>query len=569
MARESSPAETKPMSESTRPETTWIRVAWRAPMIAACAVLALVAFAQVLGWRANRDRLLVDLRGNDVATAAVEREIRREVTPHHAKIDAARALVFHLLEAPPLTGALPDVRAVELASRRDRLDRARALAREGLAAQPNSWQAAMLIGATTYLDWSMSQDPRLFLEAAAWQEPLLKALREAPAAREPRRILASAYLELWPALAPERRVFARELLGSVFIEDPDAFERLGPVWFEVADDIDEAFSLVPPTPKAWRQVQADLAEAGRLRLFVRARALHLDSLQDALQERLDEAITRKTFGNPFHSRTRFARVLADAPTDLRFAPMIDQVLANYPPGLQPSGTGGAMDRWLRWALDWSEVWIFPLEPSNLRRLSAAAKRPDPPDAARAALLGGELPLAERLERLESQLDGPEWSAYLEAKAFALLERNLPREAGIALTSMDLESRNTATYALLRLRIAQALEDADGLAIARRLVERHRRQSWPRSAWVARGDTWYLDLLPSVAGRGLSIEGLGIPESGAVLRIEVDGRGVREVAMRRDATLTLEVELEPDRPHRVVWHTLVGRGARPGAVRLRR
>lgn len=549
---------------STSHARFWRAQATRAAASLLALALAVAAILQVIRWRENRDRLLETLATSGTATAAVEREVRREITPHQAQLDAARALVFHLLEAPPVESMPPAEREAALEARRASLAEARALARAGLRAQPNSWQAAMLIGAATYIDWSLERDPRLFTESETWHAPLRKALREAPAQDEPRRLLASAYLELWPVLAPERKDFARDLLRRLFAEDPQAFDRLGPIWFEVAGDVDEALALVPSTPRAWEQVQATFAARHQHHLFVRARGRYLDSLEAALEAELEDGLTRLRLGDEFHSRTRFARVIAGAPTDLRFAPLVNEALAHYPPGLQPGGTGTAMQRWLRWSLELSEIWVYPLEPSNLSRLVTATGTAATADAALAALLGGELALAERLERMERRTLA--WAPYLLAKAAWLLDRQRFDEAGKALDQVDPAVWSSAHYRLLQLRLARARGDRLASLRAEEEVARFRDDAWEARDWRERGGDRFLELLPSTPGTGLVIEVGDAAANGAAISLGVDGATVRELVAHRGNRIRLAVELSTDRPHRLRWRTLAGQ-AQPGAVRL--
>ncbi|MEM8931718.1 MAG: hypothetical protein AAGE94_11125, partial [Acidobacteriota bacterium] len=99
------------------------------------------------------------------------RQVLRESTPHHARLHAARALVYN---------ALVRLRQDEGAERRqaiDALPEARRLAGSALSHQPNSWQAAMLYGTALYLERSVARDRRLVTEAADWERPLDHAVR--------------------------------------------------------------------------------------------------------------------------------------------------------------------------------------------------------------------------------------------------------------------------------------------------------------------------------------------------------------------------------------------------------
>jgi len=148
--------------------------------------------------------------------------IGREPDPQGVRLRAARAVLVAELDPARRKGISPEQAAREGA---ERMAAAAGAAREVLARRPASWEAAWVQGASTYLGWSLAQDPRLFTAYRQWEAPLEAALRLAPARREPVRFLAAAYLETWAVLSPRKRQIARGLLAELF-RDPEDLGRL-------------------------------------------------------------------------------------------------------------------------------------------------------------------------------------------------------------------------------------------------------------------------------------------------------------------------------------------------------
>src|SRR5207244_10281252 len=133
---------------------------------------------------------------------------------------------------------VPAERAVREGSAR--MEEAAAVAAGIFARRPASWEAGYVLGAANYLGWAQRQDPRLFTAYRRWEGPLEAAVRLAPARREPRILLAAAYLEVWPALSPRKREITRGLLADVF-HNPEDLVRLLPPWLYPAGTRPQAF----------------------------------------------------------------------------------------------------------------------------------------------------------------------------------------------------------------------------------------------------------------------------------------------------------------------------------------
>src|SRR5205807_897964 len=131
-----------------------------------------------------------------------------------------------------------------------------------------------------------------FTAAPAWERPLETAIALAPGRDEAARLLAGAYLELWPVLSPAKRNRERRLLAAVFT-DPAAFASLIGPWLATAATRDEAFAAVPPTPEAWLRLQQSYAQQADWQGFCAARERWDLALQARLTDRLAAAEERR------------------------------------------------------------------------------------------------------------------------------------------------------------------------------------------------------------------------------------------------------------------------------------
>lgn len=527
-----------------------------------CLALSFQALGTVATWRSNRDeltRLLAESPRDD--RDEVIRRVAYERSPHHAQLIAARSLVYDVLTLEGGDAA----RAASPAA--ERLGRARELALAVLREQPNSWQASMFVGAATYLEWSLAADRRLYTEAARWEEPLLRAVREARGKPEPRRFLATAYLETWAALSPEKKSQAHELLKKTFSEDPEAFDRLAPAWIEVAGD--RAIEVMPDRPEAWAVLRRTYADAVDWRAFAEAHGHYLDSLERKLQADLDEAEERVRLGELRRSRTICLGVVAAAPRSARFAGQVTRALEIYPPGLHGLRLSHELREWLDWILEMSSVGVETFPARALGRLTDAIGDLEPPVAAHAALIAGDIYRMERYERLEDSKRGRVWAPFLVAKADWLIERGELAAAGRTLDQVFKPARLRADYWLVRERLARADADLVMLGEARERLAELRRRRWMLEDWQALGHHAKLVLYPDLeagAEPGLLVEIVQAPQRGAVVEVFLDGEpvAVRPVAVGR--SLALELPLEP-KLHLLELRFLAGGQIYPGEVRL--
>ena len=478
------------------PRGTWLAV----PVVLGCGLLV------ALSLLAARDTL--DLRGELLArldAAGVpedgRRAVERETTPHHARLHAARALVYNAL-----------VRVREPASPERRhalaaLPDARRLAADVLHRQPNSWQASMLYGTAIYLERSIARDRRLVTEARAWERPLEQAVRDAPGQPEPRRLLTSAYLEIWPHLSAAKRERTRELVTRVFRDDARAFEALAPAWLGLGLDREATFSVVPDDPAAWRVFETTFARARRWDDAAAAHERHQRALEQRLDAARGEAEARLRLGDYFRARSMLLRVVVQAPPSHRFAPLVERALEIYPPGLHGLSTPDRLRGWIEHAIELDRLAVASLSPVAAGRLLDAVGELDPPVAAHAALIAGDLYQAERFERLAQPLTLAVWAPYLMAKARRLAVDGDREGAREVLDQVALGARSGLEYAIAEARLlptGRRSADLDALRATR----------WDALAWRWRRGRPVLEMLPAT------------PAGGLALRLEGDGWGRR-------------------------------------------
>ena len=317
---------------------------------------------------------------------SLEAELERSTDPEHAALRVAWTALEAGLgpdaagtggAAAAPNGTLPAPREARLA----RLEAAERIARAVLAERPASWEALTLAGAATYLRWSETRDPRLLRQYRAWEAPLERAAELAPERPQPGRYLASAYLELWPALSEEKRRRTRTLVAEA-LADRRTFGRLIGPWLEVAGE--EGLAAVPETSWAWDHVRRSYAERREWERYCTAWERSRAALSEELRERLAEAERLLAGGELIRGRSAtFA--LTRAPTVRSFAPLVDRALRAAPYGPVRSSWTGPATAWLEWAREQALLGRQPLSAESLVRLRSLAFPRGPQDDAERAL----------------------------------------------------------------------------------------------------------------------------------------------------------------------------------------
>lgn len=509
---------------------------------------AILSLGGATSWAKNRRTLIEQLEtaGIDQTHPEALKRVEREGTPHHSRLLTARSLVYDSLARLGRPGAAndPAVKAEIL----ERLPLARELAQSSLLSEPGSWQAAMLLGTSVYLERSLARDRRLYTESADWEKPLRFAVERAHGHPEPRRLLATAYLESWEGLSAEKRELAKDLLKRVFEDDFRAFEALIPAWLALRLSTEETFSVVPSSADAWRVLKKGYAADKR---WGRCRIAHqrfLESLEAQLHERREEAERRLRFGDFFRARSRFLRIISGAPPSDRFVPLINRVLEVYPPGLHGHTILDPLLGWLDWALELGQIDRRPIPPELLRRLIDAVGELDRPRAALAAMLAEDPYQAERFEKLARPLKQEAWAPYLVVKARRALEQGKVAIADEALSQVIFGKRREAGFLLTELEVARALGDTLRVAEAEEALAEVSAERWTGLQWRRHKSRPTLTLLPERAAAGFAFEVKQAPRDGLLLEVFLDGRSVALRAARPGDVIRVEAPVEAGRLH---------------------
>lgn len=490
--------------------------------------LLLLLGALLLAWaslvaegerRADRDRVAERIAGLDLAThRSLSAWAARGDDPVEVRLEAARRLVNQAVEPPPNDAAETPEAGTPLPP----LELAHDFAAEALARRPASWRAANLLASSIYLTRARNADRRLVTAASDWNRPLERARELAPAAPEPVRFQAAAYLELWTTLSEERRDLARDLLRRA-MADGRTFDRLIQPWLAVADaedaSLEETLAVIPPDPRAWRTLEALFAGEGDWHAALEARSRWRSALASDLEGRLEEAAALDRQGRTYDARRGYLKVIAAAPTEATFAPLVAEALAAAPPGPAEANLAEPLARWLDWALELDLVDANPLPRSVGRLAGSVAGLPDA-TLAHATVAAGDLAAAEGIERRSTGggAVGAAWRGYLVAKAH-YLHRNRPQE-----------DCGTIAAALRRLPGGAAERPSSRLAAARCTGDGVATLPGAGGGWLAE-DGWRQLPEPGMAGPTYRREiFLARPAGGLRLTGEATGDSLVEVRL---------------------------------------
>lgn len=501
-------------------------------------------------WQDNRDALLglLSTHGIPESNPMAMVQVERERSPHHARLVAARALVFDVMQREVST-----LRPEHFQG----LLEAEALARQALEEQPNSWQGSMLLGTAIYLRWSTGRDRRLFTESSSWEDPLEAAITMAPGQLEPRRLLVASYLETWEALSSAKRDRARDLLRELFLQDESSLQQLVPLWFQRAGTGVDALDILPDRDSAWAFAKAYLLRLGRWRAVIHADERHGDTLAERLEADLHEAQRLRT-KDPIASRELCLGIVLGAPPRQRFVDVVSAALETSPPGLRGHASSETLLAWLAWAQRMDGLGHTTLSPGAIAALVDSIDTVPPPLGAHAALLADDpYRLRNVLGSLAPRMEAP-WAPFLVGHARRLLDAGELRRARTALQRVDSSSKIELPFQLVdsRLRLAEDVIDGDGLVGLR-------RSRWTALAWRRLGGFPVLHVLPTSAATGLRLELVDSSRDGDVIEILWDGRRVASRVVRPGQTLNLDLDITPEA------HLLELRSLRRGPLTLGR
>ncbi len=556
------------MSDSRRPRVASALLVLGAGLVIVAAVTELAALGR------TRSELLATAGRLGVAHPALVRAVRRADDGDRARIAVAGSLLYEAMDpGADAAGAEAEDAARDL--RLARLATADRLARRVLAERPSSWQAATLAGAATYLSWSLTRDPRLLQAYRRWEEPLSLARRLAPEEIEPARYLATAYLELWPALSPAKRRLARHLVGEAF-RDPRTFDRLIEPWIDLAGTGDDALAPVPDAPWAWQRVRLAMARRGDWAGYCRSWRRERRALRDEITGQLQAADRDLAVEHLLAARQELLGVAVEAPPDRAFAPLVDRAMRAAPYGPVRQEEAPPMLAWLRWAQDQRLNGQTPLSPGAIARLSSAVaagvgtQDPEAALLAWASLASGRLDRAEKRESGAAAAWSEPWGPYLIEKARLLVKRGDLAGAAEALDQVHPAWRDHPAYLEGRLAVAVGEGGGAAAADARAAVRAREARRWPPFAWSIHDASARLELMADGAAPGLSLAFSTVPADGAAVEVRWDGGAQGCYEVTPGASLTLVTEVAPG-PHLLEVETLAassGDRAWPGVVALR-
>jgi hypothetical protein len=573
-------------------------VAARIAVAAVALALALVPIVRQRDLGTRQEQMSAWLAASGVQPP---REIEHEPDPGRVDLRAARASLAAELDPARRSDLPPAVEARQRAEDSARLAATARLAGNALAERPAAWEAAMVMGAATYLSWSQVHDARLFTAAPAWERPLETAIALAPGRGDAARLLAGAYLELWPVLSPAKRERERRLLAGVFA-DPTAFASLIGPWLVTAATRDEAFAAVPRTPGAWMKLQQIYAQQADWQGFCAARERWDLALQGSLTDRLAAAEEHRAASD---ARDLFLEVATEARAGRRYLGLLGRALEDCPPGSVDHHTAEILERHLVWSLERCRLDRCPLSPRAMRRLAGFCRDLDPRIDAMAALITGDLPRAEVLERTYATEWSEDWAAYRLLKAKLLAERGDRREGNeraagnegadrgartdradrneradrndrndqgraqeiaAALAGIPKSWQERPSYWQVRAAAAREAADAAAETVAARELARLAAREWPATAWHFHDGLPRLELLAAAGASGLDLVIDEAPPRGAAAEVRLDESILGTFPVTAGTALALRTPIAPGL-HLLEIETVAGGAVLPGAVRL--
>ena len=546
-----------------RPAAHPLATAARAAAAALALALALVPIVRQRALAVRQEQMSGWLTGSGVPPP---REIEHEPDPGRVDLRAARASLAAELDPARHSDLPPAEEARQRSTGAARMEATARLAGGALAERPAAWEGAMTMGAATYLSWSQVHDPRLFSAAPAWERPLETAIALAPGRGEAARLLAAVYLELWPVLSPAKRDRERRLLASVFT-DPAAFASLIGPWLATASSREEAFAAVPRTPEAWVRLQQIYAQLADWQGFCAARERWDLALQASLTSRLALAEERRASSD---ARDLFLEVAAEARPGRRYLGLLGRALEVCPPGSVDHRTAERLEKHLVWGLERCRLDRCPLSPRAMRRLAGFCRDLDPRIDAMAALVTGDPPRAEVLERTYATDWSEDWAAYRLLKAKLLTERGDRRghapEVSAALAGIPRSWLERPSYWQVRAAAAREAEDAAAEAVAARELARLAAREWPATAWHFHDGLPRLELLAASGASGLELAIDEAPPRGAAAEVRLDESILGTFPVTAGTSLRLHAPIAPGL-HLLEIETVAGGAVLPGAIRL--
>jgi hypothetical protein len=509
--------------------------------------------------RARARRLLLDT-GLEERLPEVAKKTERDTDPEWAKISIVRALLAEHIDQRWLLNVAPQERQQEILRMWERLHLARELSAEVYSFRPATWQAAMVLGGATMLDGARSGAAGLLSTSEDWERPLRTAIELAPGQEEPCRLLAGAYLGIWPRLPEKRKRELRAVLARAF-EDATTFRLFAEPWLRVAEDRDDAFTLVPDRSSAWLVVKNIYNRRADWQGFAEAFQRWDRALLAELELDLNEAETRLLGGDVRTARFLMLSVVRRSRLDTRYMKIISRSLIRCPPGPPTARLSQDLSRLLDWALERVVLGKSSLEPAALQRLAGAVAEKSSEQKALVALAIDDLPGAALHERREEGMNTESWAPYMLLKARKLTEENDIEAAQAALNEVHWSWRGTAVEADIRRHIAE--KAAAGQAITGPGEPSSR---WRATEWRWRGNIAQLYMIPATRGHRVQIHFDVVPAGGRPVEIRWDQESRLVALASSEQALELNLKVTPEL-HTLEVESLTPRRVVPGLVRL--
>ncbi len=508
---------------------------------------------------------VLETTGVTQAFPSTARRLMRELDPQWARLGTARILATESRETA--VSDLPNDEGITLAETAERLQTRLDISGD-LAAQvgrerPAVWQASMWRGATTYLSWSIDRDPRLLSRRSEWELPLLRAAELAPGRDQPRRFLAAAYLEVWPALGDDEIPAAKKILSTA-MGDPMVLRAFIGPWLAQATDLDEAFTIIPDNPPSWSVVRSHFGRVGDYPGFTNAHNRWELSVEHTLKDLVNEMQRSLGGGDPSSARRIVASVVSLAPPDARYADKVAEAMLRRPPGPGSPSEARGSRAWLQWSLEAARRDEIFLPTAVFDRLAAGINDLSEAERATARLVSGNITGAENIERRREDLNTEAWAPYCLSKARFLADQGDRQGATAMLNRMHRSLRSSPAAQKIAVELSgtdtetqpwwQSVPDLASTA-------------WSGLQWKWRDRHAWLDFVLAEPGNGLILALDVVPQKGAVIEIQLDFRGVWSGAVEPGQEIELEMPVAPG-AHTLRVRNLAGGRVVPGAVVLR-
>jgi hypothetical protein len=503
--------------------------------------------------------------------------VEHESDPYVAMAIAGRALLAAELDPSWRNGLAPELRRREVAAGPARVAVVQDFANRLLLARPASAVANLLAGGAALAERRHAGDTRLYREAASWEVPLRRAMALAPRDPEPTYVLAAAKIQIWFALSASQRIEAQELVARAFAE-PSSFDRLLDDWLAVRGHAADALAVIPAVSPAWRRVRGQFAALGDWDGYVLADQRAATLLEEELRRELALAEEMLAGGDHRRARGLFISIAARLEPGAERCELLTRISRQMPPGPVSPELAAHFARWLRFSADLCLIGRCPLAADVVARLDGAARDAPPLLRALAALAADDLPRAESFERRAEANWSEPWGPFVIGKTRLLLARGDLAAARATFGELHRDWLASPPGLVARHDLAAALEDPAAVAASGAALAGGAAEAWPATAWRFREGLPHQLLLSRRNATGLTLELGGVPASGAVIAVTIDGAAaplmvVRGQRVPADAAVATAVDVTVGQSitaglHLVAVRCVAGAAPEPRGLRLR-